>query len=46
MHPYNARPRAAAYAVLDGGRLELVRRADGDDDLVAHDVVPEEPSSV
>jgi len=40
MHPYNARPRAAAYAVLEDGRLELVRRADDDDDLVAHDVVP------
>lgn len=40
MHPYNGRPRAAAYAILAGGRLELVRRADDDDDLVAHDVVP------
>ncbi len=45
MHPYNARPRAAAYAVLGDGRLELVRRADGDDDLVAHDVLPGEAAS-
>ena len=41
MHPYNARPRAAAYAILEDGRLELVRRADSDDDLVAHEVVPD-----
>jgi len=47
MHPYNARPRAAAYAVLGDGRLELVRRADDDGDLVAHDVVPgTEPAPV
>jgi diaminopimelate decarboxylase len=39
MHPYNARPRAAAYAVLDDGRVELVRRADTDEDLIAHDVI-------
>ena len=45
MHPYNARPRAAAYAVLEDGRLELVRRVDDDDDLVAHDVVPGGPPS-
>jgi diaminopimelate decarboxylase len=45
MHPYNARRRAAAYAILDDGRLELVRRADGDDDLVAHDVVPGEAAT-
>jgi diaminopimelate decarboxylase len=37
MNPYNARPRAAAYAVTTGGRIELIRRADTSADLVAHD---------
>jgi diaminopimelate decarboxylase len=39
-HPYNARPRAAAYAVLADGRFEMIRRPDSDEDLVAHDLVP------
>jgi diaminopimelate decarboxylase len=40
MHPYNARPTAAAYAVTAAGELTLIRRRDTLDDLVAHDVVP------
>lgn len=40
MHPYNARPTAAAYAVTAAGELAQIRRRDTLDDLVAHDVVP------
>jgi D-ornithine/D-lysine decarboxylase len=39
MNPYNARPRAAAYAVLEG-RAELIRSADTLHDLIAGDVEP------
>ena len=42
MHPYNARPRAAAYAVLDG-ELSQIRLADTLDDMVAADLAPALP---
>jgi len=42
MHPYNARPRAAAYAVVDG-QVVQIRRADSFDDLVAHDIAEGAP---
>jgi diaminopimelate decarboxylase len=38
MNPYNARPRAAAYAVHDGGILQI-RRVETVDDMVMHDTV-------
>jgi diaminopimelate decarboxylase len=40
MHPYNARPRAAVYAVDAGGEVVEVRRRETDADLVAHDLTP------
>jgi diaminopimelate decarboxylase len=40
MHPYNARPTAAAYAVTAAGTLEPIRRADTAADLVDHDLTP------
>ena len=39
MHPYNARPRAAAYAV-DRGELSQIRSADTVDDMIAPDLAP------
>jgi diaminopimelate decarboxylase len=42
MNPYNARPRAAAYAVQDG-RVVPIRLADTLDDMVAADVVSGRP---
>ena len=39
MNPYNARPRAAAYATHEGG-AELIRSADTLHDLIACDVEP------
>jgi diaminopimelate decarboxylase len=39
MFPYNARPRAAAYAVVDGDVIQI-REQDSFDDLVAHDRPP------
>ena len=40
MNPYNARPRAAAFAVTVDGALAQIRRADTAADLVAHDLAP------
>ena len=40
MHPYNARPRAAAVAVTLDGEARLIRRRETDEELMAHDVVP------
>jgi D-ornithine/D-lysine decarboxylase len=40
MHPYNARPRAAAYAVDLGGQVVQIRRRESDADLVQHDLTP------
>jgi len=40
MSPYNARPRAGAFAVTEGGALVRIRRRDTDADLVAHDAAP------
>jgi len=42
MHPYNARPRAAAYAVHDG-KLSQIRLADTFEDMIASDVTPALP---
>ena len=39
MNPYNARPRAAAYAAHEG-EVEVIRAADTLDDLIACDVEP------
>ena len=39
MNPYNARPRAAAYAV-QGGKVGLIRTPESYDELVASDVQP------
>jgi len=40
MNPYNARPRAAAFAVTGGGELVQIRRRDTDADMAAHDAAP------
>jgi diaminopimelate decarboxylase len=40
MNPYNARPRAAAFAVTTQGEVVQIRRADTGADLVAHDLSP------
>jgi len=42
MHPYNARPRSAAYAV-DRGEVSQIRLADTVDDMLAADLVPAVP---
>jgi predicted methyltransferase len=39
MNPYNARPRAAAYAVVDGD-VRQIREPDTFEDMVMHDVPP------
>jgi diaminopimelate decarboxylase len=44
MHPYNARPRAAAYAV-EAGAVRPIRVADTLDDMIAADVAPTSPVS-
>ena len=43
MNPYNARPRAAAFAV-EGGTLRPIRAADTLDDMVAGDAAPDVPA--
>ncbi len=42
MNPYNARPTAAAFAVTAAGELVRIRRRDTAEDLVAHDVLPDD----
>jgi diaminopimelate decarboxylase len=43
MTQYNGRPLAGAYAVEDG-RVVVIRRPEGYEDLAAHDVWPAEPA--
>jgi len=43
MNPYNARPRAAAFAV-EGGEVRTIRLADTLDDMIAADVDPTAPT--
>ena len=40
MHPYNARPRAAAVAVTTAGEVVEIRRRETDADMIAHDRAP------
>lgn len=40
MNPYNARPRAAAWAIAVAGDMVEIRRRESDDDLSAHDLTP------
>ncbi len=40
MNPYNARPRAAAFAVTESGGLVQIRRRDTDADMAAQDAAP------
>jgi hypothetical protein len=43
MNPYNARPRAAAYAV-ERGVVRPIRAADSLDDMIAADIALGEPA--
>jgi D-ornithine/D-lysine decarboxylase len=40
MSPYNARPRAAAYAVTPAGEMLEIRRRETQAEMLAHDVAP------